>query len=65
MAYDRRKPVSIYNHNHSFDERLRCVCGTTWNRVANHPTRCPKRAAERNKRNTPEDKKPDPPPAPF
>ncbi len=53
MPFDRAKPVSIENHNHSFDEHLRCICGVTWEQQSVVPVICSKDARGRNERDNP------------
>jgi hypothetical protein len=42
-------PTSLWNHNHNFDDNLRCRCGKTWTQQVAHPTLCSKNARGANK----------------
>jgi len=39
--HDLTKPPGLWNHNHCFDNRLRCRCGWTWTQQITHPKWCP------------------------
>jgi hypothetical protein len=52
-GHDPNQPTSLWNHNHVFNERLRCKCGRTWTQQVASPSLCPLDARGENRQNKP------------
>jgi hypothetical protein len=57
IGHDPDKPTSLWNHNHTFDERLRCPCGKTWTQQVSSPSLCKLDVRGVNKSSVPHSRK--------
>jgi hypothetical protein len=53
IGHDPSQPTTLWNHNHSFNDWLRCRCGKTWMDQVREPTLCKADSRGENKRSRP------------